>query len=243
MRISGQFSRRGFTLIEVMVAMAILIVVVGAIYSTWAGIVKASKVGLDAATAAQRERMAIRVVEDALASAQLFVANPKYYSFQGENGTAAELAFTARLPRAFPRSGKFGNFDMRQVRFSVESGGGYQKQLVLRQNPILMELDEDEKMHPVVLSADVKKFQFEFWDSTANDWTDTWLLTNQLPKMVRVSLQLNYAGTRHENTSQMITRVVALPTAGVQPTWQMPSVQGGSPANGNPPPVKLPQVK
>ncbi len=240
MKIRRQDCQPGFTLIEVMVAMAILIVVVGAIYSTWAGIVKASKVGLDAATAAQRERMAIRVVEDALASAQLFVANPNYYSFQGENGSEAKLSFTARLPRAFPRSGKFGSFDMRQVSFSVEPGESH-KQLVLRQNPILMEMDEDEKSHPVVLSANVKKIEFEFWDSTANDWTDTWLLTNQLPKMVRVSLQLNYSGTRREITSEMITRVVALPTAGVQPNWQTPAIQGG-PAPANPGPNPVPAI-
>lgn len=233
------FSACGFTLIEIMVAMTILIIIIGAIYSTWASIVKATRVGQDAATGAQRERMAMRVVEDALASAQLFVANPNYYSFEAKNGSAATLEFTARLPRAFPRSGKFGGFDMRRVQFAVEPGSGSQKQLVLRQNPILMELDEDEKSHPVVLAADVKKFKFEFWDTTSSDWTDTWLLTNQLPKIVRVSLQLSYAGTSREDTSALITRVVALPTAGVQPNWQMPAIQGG-PASGNLPPVASP---
>ena len=233
--------RAAFTLIEVMVAMAILTVVIGAIYSTWTGIVKASKVGLDAAAAAQRERMAIRVVEDALAAAQLFVANPKYYSFAAENGSEASLTFTARLGPDFPRSGKFGDFDMRRVQFSIEGGGGYAKQLVLRQSPILMEMDEDEQSHPVVLARDVKKFQAEFWDTVANDWTDAWLLTNQLPKLVRLTLQLNYAGTRGVDTSPVITRVIALPTAGVQPNWQMPNVQGG-PAPGGPgnvPPVPI----
>ena len=228
---------RGFTLIEVMVAMAILVVVVGAIYSTWTGIVKAAKVGLTAAAAAQRERMAIRVVEDALASAQLFVANPKYYSFVGENGSEAMLNFTARLPEAFPRSGKFGDFDMRRVQFSVEGGGGRTKQFVLRQSPILMEMDEDEQSHPVVLAQDVRKFQMEFWDAVKNDWTDEWSQTNQLPKLVRLSLQLNYAGTRGVDTSPTITRIVALPTAGVPAAAQMPAIPGSASGARLPPSV------
>jgi len=242
MRTGRHIFLRGFTLIELMVTMAILVVVVGAIYSTWMGIVKASKVGLAAAAAAQRERMAIRVVEDALASVQLFVANPKYYGFVGENGSEATLNFTARLPQAFPRSGKFGDFDMRRVQFSIEGGGGRAKQFVLRQSPILMEMDEDEQSHPVVLAQDVKKFKMEFWDMEKKDWTDAWLLTNQLPKLVRMSLQLNYAGTRGANTSPTITRIVALPTAGVTPNWQMPAIQGGQPPRPGAPSVPAPPV-
>jgi type II secretion system protein J len=225
---------RAFTLIEIMVSVALLAIVVGAIYSTYASIIKASKVGLDAAVASQRERTAMRVIEDALASAQLFVANPNHYSFSGENGSEAWLAFTARLPQAFPRSGKFGDYDVRKVRFSLENGGGHnQKQLVLRQCPILWDMDEDERFHPVVLADDVKKIEFDFWDVTSGDWVDDWLLTNQLPKMVRVTLQLNYAGTRGVDTSPIITRVVALPTAGAQPNWQSPG--GGAPPPPNPP--------
>lgn len=235
MRRGGQFHAGGFTLIEVMLAMAILTVVIGAIYSTWTGIVKASRVGQDAAAAAHRERMAVRVVEEALAGAQLYVANPMYYSFEVDNGGKVALSFVSSLPQAFPRSGKFGDALMRRVMFSVEAGAGYQKQLVLRQNPILMELDEDEQLHPVVLAQSVKKFSVEVWNPTANDWADTWLLTNQLPKMVRVSLQLNAAASRGgEIALPLLTTVVGLPTAGVQPNWQLPTVGGGPGGPGGP---------
>lgn len=232
---------RGFTLIEVMLAMAILGGVIAAIYSVWTGIVKAAKVGQDAAAAAHRERMVVRVVEDALAGAQLFVANPQYYSFELEGEGRGALSFVSSLPEAFPRSGKFGTATMRRVIFSVESGNGYSKRLVLRQHPILMEIDEDERLHPVVLAESVKKFSVEVWDPTAKEWADTWLLTNQLPKMVRVSVQLDYAGTRGVSTSPLLTTVVGLPTDGVQPNWQMPTVTGGGPQNPRGPRNPQPQ--
>src|SRR5262245_56949147 len=131
-------------------------------------VVRGSKVGIDAAAAAQRERISMRVIEDALASAQLFVENANYYGFVAENGSDATLSFTARLPKAFPRSGKFGDLDVRQVVFSVEAGPAGGRQLVLRQRPILMEMDNGETAYPVVLARDVKELRMEFWDTQLN---------------------------------------------------------------------------
>ena len=219
---------REFTLIEVLLALSILSLILGAVYSSWIGIVKASKAGVEAAASAQRERMAMRVVEEALGSAQLFVANPRYYSFVPDKEVSGSysLSFVARLPKSFPRSGKFGDFDMRRVTFTLEAGQNSRKQLVLRQRPILMEeLDEDEKVHPVVLARDVKKFEAVFWDPTTKDWIDEWTLTNQFPKMVQVTLQMNYQGTKVAIPGEVVTRIVSLPTSGVQPMWQVPTLQ------------------
>jgi DNA-binding ferritin-like protein (Dps family) len=201
-----------------MLAMAILVGVVGAVYSIWYGVIRAAAAGNLAAASAQRERAAMRVLQEAVAGAQLFVANPTYYSFEvGEEGKDG-LSFVARLSDAFPRSGKFGAGAMRRVLFAVEADSTRSRQLVLRQRPILTEeFDEDEQTHPVVLASDVKTFTVELWDVTAKDWTDKWIYTNQLPKLVRLSLQLQTPGSK---PSPMMTALVALPTAGVQPTNQ-----------------------
>jgi DNA-binding ferritin-like protein (Dps family) len=204
-----------------MLAMAILVGVIGAVYTIWYGVISAAAAGNKAAAAAQRQRQAMQIVKEAVAGAQLFVANPKYYSFEvGEEGKG-ELSFVARLSDTFPRSGKFGAAAMRRVLFTLEPGADRNQQLVLRQQPILAEdLDEDEKTHPVVLAEQVRVFTVELWDTTAKDWTDKWIYTNQLPKLVRVSLQLGAAGYSKADASVMMTSIVALPTAGVQPTNQ-----------------------
>ena len=72
-------------------------------------------------------------------SAQSFAANLPDYYFLAENGSEATLSFVARLSEFFPRSGKFGDLDVRRVTFSVESGPDGGNQLVLRQNPLVME--------------------------------------------------------------------------------------------------------
>ncbi len=114
--------RSAFTLVEIMVAIGILSMVLAAIYSSWTAILRGSKVGLDAAASAQRARITIRVLEDSLGSAQSFSANLPYYYFDAENGDTPVLSFVARLSKSFPRSGKFGDLDVRRVTFSVEGG-------------------------------------------------------------------------------------------------------------------------
>ena len=75
------------------------------------------------------------------------------------------LSFTARLPGIFPRNGRFGDFNLRRLTFTVETGKDSEKDLVLRQNPILMEVDPDEQSNPLVLARDVKNFTIECLDT------------------------------------------------------------------------------
>jgi type II secretion system protein J len=217
---------RAFTLIEIMVAISIFSLVLAAIYSSWTAILRARKVAGDATASVQRARISIRVIEDSLGSVESFVRNANYYSFVGENGGEASLSFVARLAKSFPRSGKFGDFDVRRLTFSVEKGADSSRQLVLRQNPVLMDMDIDEKEHPLVLAKNVQDFQLQFWDMRLNDWIDEWTQTNQIPKLVMVTLKLSDSPYSRQ-IQEEITRIVSIPAMAVQPGWQMPMVPPG----------------
>ena len=184
------FSRRAFTLIEIMVAIAIFMMIIAVIYSTWALVMRATQVGQDAAAQAQRQRVALRTIEDSLMCVQSFQASQKYYSFIVENGDAPVLSFASRVPDIFPRNGKFGDFNLRRVTFQLEANGDGEKDLVLRQNPILMDMDEDEQKNPLVLARNVKSFAIECWDTNQLDWVTEWDNTNSIPPMLRVGLVL-----------------------------------------------------
>jgi len=223
-------AREGFTLVEILVSLAILSLVVAAIYSSWTAILRASKVGLEAAASAQRSRVTMRKLEDSLTCAQMFTLNAPYYSFVALNGSEATLSFVARLPQSFPRSGRFGDFDVRRLTYTVEQGKDGRNALVLRQQPILMELDEDEKNFPVVLAQDVKEFSMEFYDPRLRDWVNEWRQTNQLPKLIKFTIGVRHTDSHHVQTVQETTRIVALPSAGVPPQLQVPNLPpGGGP--------------
>jgi len=216
----SSFARFAFTLIEVMIAIAIFSLVLGAIYSTWALIMRAARVGQEAAAQAQRQRIAIHTIEDGLTCIQSFQASMKYYAFVVDNGDPPLLSFTARVPAGFPRDGKFGDFNVRRLTFSVEADDNGGKDLVLRQNPILMDLSEDEQTSPLVLARNVQKFAVECWGTNVEDnaaeWVDEWDNTNAIPQLIRVTLVLG--GNRNNDNfasgapTLAITRVIAVPS-------------------------------
>ena len=217
-----------FTLLEIMLALAIFSLVMAAIYSSWILILRATKVGEEAAAQVQRRRVAVRTIEGALMCAQSFQASQQYYTFVVQNGDEPLLSFTARLPDDFPRNGRFGDFNMRRVTFTVEPGPDQEKDLVLRQNPILMDMDKDEQEHPLVLARYVKGFAAECWDPNRNEWSEKWDNTNQIPAMVRFTLVLGGNSLNNfGDTSPIlsVTRVVAIPSVMVPTVVQ--SAAGG----------------
>jgi type II secretion system protein J len=224
--------RCAFTLVEILVAVGIFAMVLAAIYSTWTAILRASKIGRDAAAAVQRARMAGRTIEESLGSTISFAAHqqfhPEYYAFEAQNGSEPSLSFVSHLSRSFPRSGKFAGLDVRRVTFSLQKSIDGGQELVLRQQPLLMEIDQDEKNFPLVLAKYVREFKTEFWDARLQDWLDEWKQTNQLPVLVRVTLKLadNAFSSR---VRQQVTRIVSLPSVAVAPIWQVPRMTPGAP--------------
>ncbi len=214
MKILRAHPNRAFTLVEIMVAIMVFMLVIASIYATWAIVMRATRVGQDAAAQAQRQRIALRTIEDSLMCVQSFQASPQYYSFVLFNGSDATLSFASRVPDIFPRNGKFGDFNLRRLTFSVEAGANGEKNLLLRQNPILMDQDEDEKKYPLVLARNVKDFVVECWDPQMLDWVTEWKNTNVIPPMIRVGLVLGGNTTGGAGAPDFsVVRSLAVPSA------------------------------
>jgi prepilin-type N-terminal cleavage/methylation domain-containing protein len=217
-------SRRGaFTLIEIMVAFAIFGMMVAAIYSTWVLILKSSRVGQEAAAQIQRQRIALRTIEDSLTCVQSFQASMKYYYFDVQNGDQPKLSFTSRVPANFPRNGRFGDFNLRRLTFTVEAGPDSGRNLVLRQNPILMEVDSDEQAYPLVLARNVKNFTIECLDTNKGEWVTEWDDTNSIPPQVRYALVLGGNDDFHGAAPTMgVTNIVKMQSITMPTVVQVP---------------------
>jgi prepilin-type N-terminal cleavage/methylation domain-containing protein len=225
--------RRAFTLVEIMVALAIFTLVIGAVYATFVSVMRASKVGLDAAAQAQRQRIALRTIEDSLMCAQSFQASQRYYSFIVANGEAPVLSFASRLPEVFPRNGKFSDFNLRRLTFALEAGTDGEKNLVLRQNPILMPMDEDEQKYPLVLARNVKTFIIECWDTNQLDWVNEWDDTNSIPPMLRVGLVMGGNTTLGGAAPDYsVVRAFSMPSGMMPAIVQMGGAGVGNPGGG-----------
>lgn len=223
--------------------MAILGAVVTAIYAGWTAILRAAKVGRDAAEEVQRTRIAMWTVDKALACAVMFSTNAYFYSFDADNsGDFARLSFVSRLPSSFPGNGMFPGQPMRRVTFEVEPNAAGDNQFVMRQMPVFQVLEAGEEPYPIVLSRKITQFGVEFWDERAREWTYEWLQTNQLPRLVRVYCSF---GERKGNLSvpaNVEVREIALTSSAVAPEQQVGQFAGGGLNTNTPgllPPGKL----
>jgi len=216
-----------FTLVEVMIAMTILGVIMVAVYSSWAAILRGSKVGLEAAAEAQRTRVAIRAVREALTSAQLYVENLRYYWFMADtSGDFPALTLVARLPDSFPGSGLFGNQIVRRVSFTVEPGSNGQHQLVLRQTPLLEPPETARTPYTTVLAPNINLFTLEFWNTNKLEWESEWPFTNQLPKLVRIGLSIGPPNHR-PTASETAVQTALVSSMAIPRILQVPPIRRG----------------
>jgi len=174
---------------------------------------------------------------------QSFQASMKYYSFDVENGSPPVFSFTARLPEVFPRNGRFGDLNVRRLTYTLEPGPDQLNNLVLRQCPVLMDMDPDEVSTPLVLARNVKEFSVECWDTNQLAWVTEWDDTNSIPPLVRVSFTLGSRSAEGQAGPDVsLTRVIA-PGSGTLPaTAQAP---GAAPGRGSlvaPGGQQIPQV-
>jgi hypothetical protein len=224
-----------------MIAMAIFSLVIAAIYTTWELVLKATATGQTAAIQAQRERITMRAIEDSLNCVQSFQASLKYYTFIVENGDEPVLSYTSRLPDVYPRDGKFAGFSLRRLTFQLEAGDDSQKNLVLRQNPVLMDMDADEQNYPLILARDVKSFVVECWDTNQAAFVTEWDNTNSIPPLVRVTLTLS--GDLANGGSlpdRVLTRDIAIPSTMLPASAQAGRGGVGNGLGNSAPPTVLP---
>ena len=219
--------KQAFTLLEIMIAMAIFSVVLIAIYSGWTGIVRGTSSGLAAAAAAQRSRVAMHTIEDALLTTQLSTENIRFYSFVADTSDPkfAWLSFTSRLPDTFPGSGLFGDSVVRRITFSVEPDADRVPQLVMSQVPLLLVTNSDMKAYSITLVRDVSLFVVEFWDTQKGEWADELLTTNQIPQLIRVSIGIGHGPASSSRPSEIVSRIIAMPSIAVTPDILKPVVR------------------
>jgi hypothetical protein len=242
-----------------MVAVMVFSMVIASIYATWILVMKATAVGQECAAQAQRQRVVLRAIGDALMGVESFQASQRYYWFKLGNGDEPFLSFVARLPETYARNGKFvgaaGGHDAssRRVTFSLQTGPDGERDLILRQNAILMDMDQDEQQYPLVLAKNVKTFSIEYWGTNnlndaqwMTEWDDT--QTNTIPQMLRVHLVLGGFTLHGQNEPEFAaTRIYTVPSqmmpaivqhgfgagAGGQPFLRPPGAQPVGNLGGN----------
>ncbi|MGA2748922.1 MAG: hypothetical protein ABSG59_09120 [Verrucomicrobiota bacterium] len=201
-----------FTLIEVCLAFTIFSLVMISVIACWKCIVNGKIIAEAAAASAQRARIGIKSVEEALECGEISSQNIQYFAFLTDTSEKyASLSLAARLPAAFPGSGLFGDNVMRRVTFTVEPDENRVNNLVMNQSPLLEALDAVNTPYPIVLARDVNVFMLEFWSDKNAEWEVSWDPTNQFPPLIRVTVGVGHSEDHPDAPFDVIVRTVAMP--------------------------------
>jgi hypothetical protein len=196
-----------------MVSIAIFMMIMGSVMGIWRCVVNGKIIAENAAAAAQRARVGIRAVEDALTTSEI-ASSPMsiaYYAFLTDtSGKFAALSVAAHPPPDFPGSGLFGDNVVRRITFDVESVGGTNN-LVMNQSPLLEALNDQNTPYPITLARDVSVFMLEFWSAQDGQWETAFEPTNDFPPMIRVTLGVGHPANNPDVPYDLIVRTIAMP--------------------------------
>jgi type II secretory pathway pseudopilin PulG len=204
---------RAFTLVEIMVAIAVFMLIMGSIMACWKAIVSGAQTGEMAAAMAQRARTSMRAIEDSLNNLEITKANIKYDAFITDTSDPqfASLSFAARLPASFLGSDYFGDNVMRRVIFDVEKDAGDKLNLVMTQYPLFAVPNDQNPPKSIILARDVSAFVLEFWSPKDEDWLTEFTKTDEVPPMIRITLGTGHSAHDAKIPFEVISRIVAPP--------------------------------
>ncbi len=218
-------TRRAFTILEVLVALFIFSLVLTSLYATWKLVLQNNATGLRIAANAQRVRLAIQTVEEAIGSAVMFNNNTNYAFISDTSGTFAAVSLVGHLSDSFPGGGRFEGERVRRVTFTVEAGPDGTPALMMQQNSMLAADLESHEAYPILLAKEITLFTLEFWDLRKHEFSPEWLTPRQLPQLVRITLGFGVRKFGRSEPDEIVTRVVRLSGIGVDG-----ALQGGPPS-------------
>ena len=185
MRIRPHKPIAAFSMIELVVAISLLMMMLGTLYSSWAAILQSTRTGSEAAANVQRERVTVQHVADALAGAVMVEDGEDWYRFKADTlSDQSSLSFIQRIPE---NSRKADAQSFRRVSFSVEpSANGREWELVRREAPVTQS-PKATPVEPQELVRRVRLFKVELLDANG-EWKTRWSGEGRLPRRARISV-------------------------------------------------------
>jgi type II secretion system protein J len=194
--ISNLQSRRdscgGFTLLEVLVATALIAVISVTLYASLSTAFKARRSALAATSDVRRTDLAMELLSADVRSA--VVPNGTLAgTFVGEDyrdssgGDSDLLTFCCTTPSPEPG---VGIGDIRKVQFGCEPSADGRSQILYRLTTTNLLSPKDVEPQREVLCRGVAAFNLRYYDGTWQDYWDSTELSNVLPYVIEVTIEL-----------------------------------------------------
>ena len=201
-------------MVELMVAISLLMLMLGTLYSSWAAILQSTRTGSEAAANVQRERITVQHVADALAGAVMVEDGEDWYRFKADTlSEHSSISFVQRIPE---NSRKPDAQSFKRVSFSVEpSSNGREWELVRREAPVT-QAPKATPIEPKELVRRVRLFKVELLD-TNGEWKTSWSREGRLPRRARISVAVGPGGPKDVRVREVSLMSSAITHGGTPP--------------------------
>lgn len=186
---------RGFSLMEVMVAVALLAIVGGLLYQSLTSSIQAKEIVEGTSDRYHLARQALSRMTDEISMAYLSThhntTDPRSQTwFKGERD---KIEFTAMGYEPRVADSKRGG--TREIAYFVELDERTDEDGIIRREQPDPDIELDEGGREQTLLPFVTELEFEYWDATTEDWKDEWdsqetATLNQLPQRVKISFTM-----------------------------------------------------
>jgi len=186
--------RRGFTLLEVMIAVVILAIAMTVAFQTFSAVTHAWTGARSVMDKMHHGDFALGQLSSALRSMAFFKENaPEKYAFRIENNSAGEGEHTISWVTASSAFIPPGEDAYSHGLHRIEVGGGTDEDgvdgLVVTVWPYLADEDKVEKKSWFV-SENIKGLSCKVYDANEGEerWKDTWEYSNAIPGLIEITL-------------------------------------------------------
>jgi len=185
--------KAGFTLIEVLVALTILVVAFTIIWSAFSTTVRAWQKGGELLEDLRHGDFVMEQLVSAMRSAAFFQNAPDKYGFRMENGNrsypADKISWVTSSTAFMPPDSPYQQ-GLHRIVFTIENNEDGDEAVAIR---ALSHLSEDDPFEeePWFISSEVKGIDCRFYNFEDEAWEKDWEDTNALPSLVEVTLYMD----------------------------------------------------
>ncbi len=224
--------RAGFTLIEVLVAVAIMALAFAIVWSTFTAAAGGWQRGAKLLDQLHQGDYVMEQLVMALRSAAFFSNRPDKYGFRLEESGGGEssrdtISWVTSGMAFLPPDSHLAN-GLHRLEFSLDSDDRGRPAVAIRAWSHLADEEEsDVKGEPWFVSTEVKGFRCRTYNAEDEKWEHEWENTNSIPRLVEVTLYLQPLEDYAE--PQKLQRLVEIPIAPPLEEAAKSSGEGGTP--------------
>jgi prepilin-type N-terminal cleavage/methylation domain-containing protein len=209
--------KKGFTLLELMIAMVLMVIAMSIAFQAFSGTIQGWKRGTEMLDAIKHGDFAMTQLVSAVNSTIYFYNTRKTYAFKYDKSSSGGLpadtiSFVTTSSAFMPVDSPYFSGPHR-IKLFIDVDEGEPALFAIAMPAIANdeEFEEDFDTEPLLVSRAIQGLEILFWDKESEDWTEEWEPENAVPE--RILLTIFMASDDKNDDPIEFSRTIEIPVA------------------------------